>query len=161
MSRSWGRSGRDGQVEPTATLVALFAVCVGLGLYAGVLEDVRPGGVDRAVASTALDVVHERTSSGGIVDPRTIDRGTAAAATPSGYRLNVTLRVGERRWTVGPTPPSGVVQGVGPDDRQVADADGDADAHSGVDADTATRPVSVRLDPGSVQPGRLAVVIWR
>lgn len=152
--------GPNGQVEPTAALVALFAVCVGLSLYAGVLLDSLPGESERDVASTALDVVHDRVSTGGVVDPGSIGRATRVA--PAGYRLNATLGVGNRRWHVGPTPPEDVSEAhtnarSNVDTNAVADAKPIADTRT----DAATRPVSVRLEPGSVRPGRLTVVVWQ
>lgn len=165
MSRSWvssrgGFAGRDdgrhGQVEPTAALVAVFAVSVGVSLYAGVLLEARPSEVERDVAPTAVDVVHERTSTAGVVDPGALDRAPTAA--PEGYRLNATLRVGNRRWHVGPTTPA---DGDGSDD---ADTVGDGNANpadANTRTDVATRSVSVRLEPGSVRPGRLTVVVWQ
>lgn len=127
------RPSDEGQVEPTAALVAVFAVCVGVSLYAGVLHGALPGPGERAVAVQAVDRVHEETSTAGVVRPRKLDRALAAA--PAGHRLNATLTVGERRWRVGPAPPA--------------------------DADGATRRVSVRLGSASVRPGRLDVVVWK
>jgi len=122
-----------GQVEPTAALAAVFAVCVGVSLYAGVLHGALPGPGERAVATQAVDRVHEQASTAGVVRPGKLDRAPAAA--PAGHRLNATLTVGERRWRVGPAPPAA--------------------------ADGATRRVSVHLGPASVRPGRLGVVLWK
>lgn len=128
---------RDGgtdraQVEPVAALVAVFAVCVGLALYAGVLSSVVPA-TDRDLAAPTLDRVHDRLSTGGVAVPGRLD--LASAAGPAGYELNVSLTADDEDWSVGPTPPVGA-------------------------ADTASRTTGVRVAPGRVAPGRLRVVIW-
>jgi len=128
MSRS---SARRGSVEPIAAIAALFAVTAGLGLYAGVLDDVRPTS-DRDVATPTLDRVHERASDLTVVDPDAID--AARRAGPDGYRVNVTMWTDSRRWTAGPVPPAR--------------------------ADRASRSVSVRLAPGRLRAGRLRVEVW-
>jgi hypothetical protein len=130
-------SGDDGdpgraQVEPLAALAAVFAVCVGLTLYAGVLSSVTPG-TSRDLAEPTLDRVHDRLSTGGVGVPARLD--TAAHAGPDGYDLNVSLTADDRRWTLGPSPPPGV-------------------------ADTASRSTGVRVAAGRVRPGRLRVVVW-
>jgi hypothetical protein len=55
-------------------------------------------------------------------------------AGPTGYEVNLTLSVVDRRWTAGPPAPAA--------------------------ADVATRSASVRLRPGRVRPGRLRVGVW-
>lgn len=129
MSRS---SPRKGQVEPTAALAALFAVCAGVGLYAGVLGGaVAPA--ERDLAEPTLERVHDATSDGGVVAPDALPAGRAAG--PEGHELNVTLAAGDRAWTAGPPPPPA--------------------------ADRAARPASVRTAPGRIEPGRLRVAVWR
>ncbi|WP_318566848.1 DUF7285 family protein [Salinigranum marinum] len=123
---------RRAQVEPLAALAALFAVCVGLSVYALVLADAgRP--TDRGLAEPALAAVDDAVSVSGVAHPARLDR--AVDARPSGTRLNVTLTTDSRAWAVGPTP--------------------------AVHGDRATRRVSVRLGPGRVRVGRLRVVVWR
>lgn len=130
MSRWSGR----GQVEPLPALVAVGAVGLGLSLYAGVLGTqlaITPG----PDAQGALDAVHDHAARDGVVDPDAL----GSAPTPDGRRLNATLTAGERRWTVGPTPPPS--EAPEPGARTV-------------------RPTSVRFGPGDVRPGRLRVVVW-
>ncbi|MFB6080168.1 MAG: hypothetical protein ABEJ81_04135 [Haloferacaceae archaeon] len=130
MSRS---SARRGQVEPTVALAAVFAVVVGIALYAGVLAGAMPGARDRNLAAPAAERIHDELApTADIVVPDRIDR--AAVAAPDGYRVNVTVRVATRRWTTGPTAPP--------------------------TADVATRRTSVRLGPGRVRPGTLRVEVW-
>lgn len=126
-------SGRA-QVEPLAALAAVFAVGVGLALYAGVLDATLPGLTpDRAVAPTAADQVTTEASSFGAVDPPL--SGAVDAATPTGYELNATLRAANRTWSGGPpSPPT---------------------------AECERRNVGVRVAPGRVRPGRLEVCAWR
>ncbi|MBV0901473.1 DUF7285 family protein [Haloarcula salina] len=131
MSRSSGRA----TTEPLAALVAVFAVGVGLSLYAGVLDEAfGTMNQDRSVAAPTADAVEQRLSSAGIVDPARTN--AALDAVPAGYRGNVTVTVDDGgRWSTGPTPPSG--------------------------ADSDTRTVSVRMAPGTVRRGRLRVRVWR
>ena len=120
------------QVEPLAALAAVFAVCVGLALYAGVLSSVTPG-TSRDLADPTLDRAHDRLSTGGVAVPERLD--AAQAVGPDGYGLNASLSADDRQWGVGPTPPPGVT-------------------------DTASRSAGVRVAPGRVVPGRLRVVVW-
>jgi hypothetical protein len=127
------RSSDRGAVEPIAALVAVFAVSVGLALYAGVVEDAlaTAGGTQNRAAPTA-DAVERRLASAGVVHPERIEN--ASLAIPAGYEGNVTLRTGST-WTTGPTPPPR--------------------------ADTATRLVSVRVGLGTIERGSLSVRVWR
>lgn len=125
------RSSARGQVEPTAALVVLLAVCGAVSTYATVL-----GGAgyeaERDVAVPTLDRVVDRLATGGVADPA--QRRRARHAGPAGYRVNVTLAAAGRRWHAGPSPAE--------------------------DADTATRTLGVRLAPGRVRPGRVRVEVW-
>lgn len=127
------RSSDSGATEPLAALVAVFAVSVGLAVYAGVLDDAF-GRIDdeRNWATPTGDTVEKRLSKAGVVDPERM--GEALDAVPTGYRGNVTVTA-DTRWCVGPVPPS--------------------------NPDTDTRTVSVRLGPGAVRRGTLTVRVWR
>jgi hypothetical protein len=128
---SW--SGR-GQVEPLAALAAVFAVAVGLALYAGALEVTLPRLFpDREVAPAAADRLVAEASSFGALDPPL--SGAVDAAAPTGYELNATLRAANRTWSAGPPRPP------------TAECD--------------RRDVGVRVAPGRVRPGRLEVCTWR
>lgn len=120
------------QVEPLAALAAVFAVCVGLALYAGVLSSVTPES-SRDLAEPTLDRVHDRLSTGGVAVPDRLD--SARAGGPEGYDLNLSLTADDDQWTVGPTPPPSA-------------------------GDSASRSTGVRVAPGRVHPGRLRVVVW-
>jgi hypothetical protein len=130
MSRSSGR----GQVEPTAALVVVLAVCAAVSTYATAL-----GGAgyetERDVAAPTLDRVVDRLAVGGVAEPRRRER--ARRAGPMGYRLNITLATAGQRWYAGPTPP---------DHR--------------ADRDTTARAIGIRLAPGRVRPGRVRVEVW-
>ena len=132
MRRSSGR----GQVEPTVALAAVFAVCVGLSLYAGVVgdvvSDVRSPGSD-GIARQSADAVGDAARSSGAVVPEKL--AGALDAGPSGHRLNATLRAADRRWTAGPTPPAR--------------------------ATTARLRVAARVAPADVAPATLRVEVWR
>lgn len=126
MSRSSDRAA----VEPLAALVAVFAVSVGLTLYAGVLDDAVETTEPNRAPATA-DAVSERLTTVGVADPGRVDDSLDAA--PSGHTVNVTL-VADQRWAAGPSPPP--------------------------TADTGVRPVSVRVAPGDVAGGQLRVSVW-
>ncbi|WP_224332499.1 DUF7285 family protein [Haloprofundus halobius] len=136
-ARLAGRESRA-QTEPTTALVAVFAVVVALSLYAVTFEEAVPTG-ERAISETTLERASAEITDGGVADPTALGRARDAA--PAGYRLNLSLAVGERRWTVGSVDPANV------------DGEGAADR--------ASRRLSVRLAPGVVRPGHLRVAVWR
>lgn len=129
------RLGRA-QTTPIVALVALFAVCAGVSLYATTLGTVMPTETENALADPTLDRVYDATSDGGAVSPVALSRAEGVA--PDGYRLAVAVTIEEGRWTDGSRPP--------PDDDGV---------------DTASRPVAVAMADGSVTWGRLRVWVWR
>jgi hypothetical protein len=129
MSRS---SARRGQVEPVAAIVAVFALGVGLTVYAGAVDDALPGTEPRNVAQPTLSTVEDTVETAGVVQTDRLDR--VASAGPAGRRLNVTLTAGDRRWTRGPSAPES--------------------------AQRASTRVSVGLGSGRVQSGRLTVRVW-
>jgi hypothetical protein len=132
------RSSARGQVEPTAALVVLLAVCAAVSTYATVLNGAGHE-AEREVAAPTLDRVVDRVAVGGVAEPSR--RRRAQRAGPAGYRLNVTLAAAGRRWHAGPKRP-------GPG------------AAAGTDTDAATRTLGVRLAPGRIRPGRVRVVVW-
>jgi len=127
-------SGRRGQVEPLAAIVAVVAVGAGLTVYAGALDGHLPGTGQQNVAGPALDRLVDTATDSGSVDPRELGAARTDAV-PDGYRLNATLTTGEQQWEIGPNAPAS--------------------------AQAATEQVSVRLAPGRVRPGRLTVRVWR
>jgi len=130
------RSSARGQVEPTAALVVLLAVCAAVSTYATGLVGAGHEG-ERNVATPTLDRVVDQLTVGGVADPTRLRR--ARRATPRGYRLNVTVAVAGKRWHAGPRPPT---------------------KWTGADMDTATRSLSIQLAPGRVRPGRIRVEVW-
>jgi hypothetical protein len=126
-------SGRRAQVEPFAAIVAVFAVGVGLTVYAGALDASVPATPNRDVARPTIDRVSDRLGHGGVLDPQRLENATEVA--PTGYRLNATLTAAGQRWQVGPAPPAA--------------------------ADTTSERVSVQLAPGQVRPGLLEVRVWQ
>jgi len=129
VSRSSGRA----QVEPVAALVAVAVVSLAVGLYTGVLDSALPGQQKRHVPETALSAVEDHVAPAGVVRSRLVSE--APDSGPTGYRTNVTVTAGERRWTAGPVPPR--------------------------TAGNATGRVSVRTAPARVVAGRLRVAVWR
>ncbi|MFC4358751.1 hypothetical protein ACFO0N_12440 [Halobium salinum] len=143
-SRRSGYPGDRAQAEPTVALAAVFAVAVGVSLYAGVLGDVVPDR-ERDLSEPTLRRVFDRVTAGGVASPPRLSEALAgdpesgrggSQVGPSGYGVNATLRAGGERWSAGPTPPPGA------------------------DPDVTSRSVSVRLDPGTVRAGRLVVRVW-
>ncbi|WP_254838875.1 DUF7285 family protein [Natronomonas marina] len=129
MSSSWGRA----QTEPIAALAAVFALGVGLSLYAGAFDATAAELVtDREMAPHAADrLVAETTTFGAVVPP--LAEHTDAAS-PRGYRLNASLRTDEGTWTEGrPRAP---------------------------DPECVDRRVAVRVAPARVIPGLLEVCVW-
>lgn len=124
------------QTEPVAAIVAVFAVCIGLLTYSGVLGDVMPPS-ERTLGPTTLSTVRDEMSSNGVLLPDNLPVGRRS--NPAGYHLNFSLSVGSRKWHGGPSPPHN------PD----------------ASTETATTRVSVRIAPGDVRPGRLRVVVWK
>ncbi|MEF8799841.1 MAG: hypothetical protein V5A38_07555 [Halolamina sp.] len=139
-SHERGTGETRAQVSPTAALVAVVAIGIGLSLHVTVLASVAPT-PDQNVAGPTLDRVHDATTSAGVTDPDRL--GGAVGAAPDGYELKITLRGDNRSWTVGPTPP------------------GQAESGDYSNPETATRRVAVRTEPGTVAAGYLQVVIWR
>ena len=135
---SWStrETARRGQTTPIVALVALFAVCAGVSLYATTLVDVTPTGTGNALAEPTLDRVYDATSEGGVVSPVVLSRTERVA--PDGYRVAVAVTTENGRWTNGTRPPTGS-EGV----------------------DTAARPVAVSTGNGGVLWGRLRVWVWR
>lgn len=125
-------SGRRGQVEPLAALVAVLAVGAALALYADVLLATEPSRTDPGVADATLQQVAAAVGDGAVALPGRVPR--AVDAGPVGRSVNVTLSANGRTWMAGPAPPP--------------------------EAPNASRPASVRLRPGRVEPGRLRVVVW-
>jgi len=151
------RAGRHGAVEPTVALVAVFAVCAGMGLYAGVLDDaVAVAGSDRDRAGPAVDRLVDTVSIGGVADPDRLDG--AVAALPGERRCNAALVTAHKRWGAGPQSPWSRAAPDAPNSSTESSAA--AQSIEGGAVDVATRTVSVRLGPGRIVPGRLRVVVW-
>lgn len=128
------------QASPTAALVAVAAIGMGLSLHATVLSGVAPVS-DHEVAEPTLERAHDAVVTAGVADPERL--GSAAAAGPDGHHLRVTLRVDGRTWTAGPTPPNR------------------AESADEARTETADRRVAVRIGAGRVDAGLLRVEVWR
>lgn len=119
------------QTEPIAALVALFAVCAGLALYAGVAAEATPSAEPDA-AEPALERLSTVAVEDGAVDPEDLPDPDAIVA--GGREARITLEYGSAASYAGPEPPE--------------------------DAARASRPVAVRFEPGVRRPGRLIVEVW-
>jgi hypothetical protein len=137
VSADRGRSRRRGQVEPLAALAALFAVTVGLSLYAGALGMATPEPGREPAASNTLDTVAGAAAAPtGVVQPGRLDG--AVAAVPAQLRVKASLRFGAGTICAGPPLPD----------------------RTATDTERAARRVGVRRSPGQVAVGRLRVVVW-
>lgn len=96
------RSSARAYVEPIAALAAVFALGLGLTLYAGALDDRRTDG-DRRTAATVLDAVLGDATELGVVSPGRLRR----ADVPAGWSANLTVVTPAGRWTYGDPPPPG------------------------------------------------------
>jgi hypothetical protein len=120
------------QTEPIAALVAVLAIAIGLGLYAGVAADQR---VEED--GTDAEATMQRVSAGLLEDGVFADPGDRSLqperfARP-GERVRIELRWNGRLWTIGRRAPPG--------------------------ADAAWRPVTVQTADRRV-PGRMVVLVW-
>lgn len=127
-------SSARGQTEPLAALAAVFAVAIGLSLYAGVVDDALADPPDRDVAEPTLDRIERAIAPAGVAKPDRLD--DAVADGPDGYRLNASIVADGRRWSVGPAPPAANV-------------------------DSADTRLAVEVSAVDVEPGELRVVTWR
>ena len=127
----WSR--RRAETEPLVAIIAVFAVAVGLTTYAGLHGATIPDATERDVASPTLQQAYAALAPAGIVGP---DRLSLDALDgPEGYRIRISITTAGSEWHVGPDAPP--------------------------EANIASRPVTVRVAPGTNQPGRLRVAVWR
>lgn len=119
-----------GQVEPLAALVAVFAVCVGLSMYAFVATDALPED-ERSLAAPTLEQVESSTN--GSIRPSRMTTVVEQVG-PSGAAVALTLETRGHTWHFGPQAPS--------------------------NADQATTPASIRVKQGVVRTGTLTVEVW-
>jgi len=127
------------QTTPLVALIALFAVCTGLSLYATTLGAVTPDETANALAEPTLERVYDEISAGGVVSPVGLPRDGPSA--PDGYLVAVAVTTPDETWTNGRRPPE-----IG-------------SQHTPVDS--AERPVSVGTADGDVVWGTLRVWVWR
>lgn len=94
------RSSARGYIEPVAAIAAVFAVVLGLTVYASVdRPDHRP--TDRSVAGAVLEELRHQLQVDGVLAPARL----SDADVPTGWSVNVTLATPSGRWTRGPAPP--------------------------------------------------------
>ena len=151
MTRRERRRDR-GQTEPLAALAAVFAVGIGLALYAGFLAERYPGTEDRALEDGTLERAWHDVASDGIFHERTDDLERASGGLPDGY--NVYLEV-----TTGEVDDSETV------DELFVDADGSRRSETPdppAEARSASRPIGLEREdsPGAVRAGTLRVEVW-
>ncbi|MES3161352.1 MAG: hypothetical protein PPP55_07245 [Halorubrum sp.] len=125
-------------VEPTAALVAVFAVGIALGLYVGVLDDVTASSGGPGDADALLESTERELTVGGVVRPDRLEevRTDRVPAT-------IELRTASGTWRVA---------------SETAGVTGPTRADTRSDA-VAERRVTVRVGPGTNAPGTLRVVV--
>lgn len=153
-ARNAVRDRSRAQTEPIAALVAVLAVGVGLGLYAGVAADATPE-PRRSGAEPAMERLSAVAVTDGTVDPDAIPAPQTIAA--GGQRARITVAYDGRVRRYGPAPPSD--SRCSSDERSFARCPSLTSTPSD-DVDRATRPVAVRVRPGDRRPGRLVVEVW-
>lgn len=121
-----------GQAEPIAALVAVLAIAIGLGLYAGVAVEQSPRSSENA---TSAEATMQRITAGMLEDGVVHDDGLPDrfARPGDGVRVEIEWRGGGKT-IYGPEPPP--------------------------DADVATRPVSYRPLPGEQYTTTVTVWVW-
>jgi hypothetical protein len=92
------RSSARGATEPLAAIAALFAVGVGLTVFAGALP--APGEAKSVDPEAVLGEVRAAASTDGVLDPPAL----TTAVAPAGWRVNVTLETRAGRRSLGPEP---------------------------------------------------------
>lgn len=120
------------QTEPIAALVAVLAIAIGLGLYAGVAADhrIEEDGTD---AEATMQRVSAAVIEDGVFgDPGDRSLDSERFARP-GEAVRIEIRWEGNRWSIGRRAPPG--------------------------ADAAWRPVTVQTADRQV-PGRLVVRVW-
>ncbi len=126
-----GASRRRATTEPIAALAAVFAVCAGLTLYVTTFDATVPPDREANPAEAALTEIHDRATVMGTATP---DRFEQSANAVGDHRMNATLTVDDRQWSVGPPPSDG--------------------------RNEAVRDVPVETEGGDVRSGTLRVVTW-
>lgn len=136
---SWSRrEGREpagdrrAQTEPIAALVAVLAIAIGLGIYAGVAADHRTEEDGTDAEATMQRVSATVLNDGVFADPGDRSLDPERFARP-GERVRIEIRWEGSRWTIGRRAPPGT--------------------------DAAWRPVTVQTADRQV-PGRLTVRVW-
>lgn len=124
------------QTEPLVALIAVVLVVIGVGLYAGALEDAQTLAGDRNPAATTLERALVSLTPGTVVRPVKLNKELLAELGPSARSVRVVIVAGTQKWALGKQPP---------------DHGSPANAQ---------RAVAVRVGPDAVRLGRVRVVIW-
>lgn len=137
------------QTEPLAALVAVFAVCLAVSVYAGFLTGLLPElGSDRELAEATGERVWESLREDGVypADSATIELPDGTL--PAGRAVSINVTVPDEQGHV-ETVAEGRFGGSGT-----------TTGKPGPDAETFSRPIPVKRGPGDVRPGMLTVVVW-
>lgn len=161
MSRS-PISDRRAQTEPLAALVAVSAMAIGLAIYGGYLNDVLYGTDQRSVEDPTSERIREMIETNGVFDPSDggLEQRIDGDRLPQGFHVyvNITVVNDDGRTVVIDDPDGGDAEAYfGPDGEPAASPDVDLPS----DATIASRPISIRREPGIVVGGTVNVVVWQ
>lgn len=142
-----------GQTEPLAALVAVSAVAIGIGLYAGYVAGVLPGATGDTVEEPTIQRAWSEIQDDGLyhasdkplqdIDEEAIPRGETVYLEVTTANEDAEMVTVERALY----DEAGEQVSLGPD---VPPEHGQA----------VTRPIPVRTSPGDVRAGTLRVVVW-
>lgn len=133
-----------------------MAVCLAVGLYAGVVADAFPASEERRVEGATLDRVYQdvatdgtiRASDDGVADAlRTALARVDDAVVPAGYAVSISLSTASGGSTVR--------------ESIAIDSSGSPVTTVPERARAESRPVAIGHGPGDVRGGRLRIEVWR
>lgn len=139
------------QSEPLAALIAVATVCLVVSLYVATFSDVTAqSGSERQLAEPTADSVWQDIRTESVFGAETeLTETVERSSLPEGYAVAAEVttvhddgtikRVGDARFDA-----SGIPKAVTPPE----------------DTETHSRPISVRVQPGDVRPGKLVVEVW-
>ncbi|MFC4541501.1 archaellin/type IV pilin N-terminal domain-containing protein [Halosolutus amylolyticus] len=162
------------QTEPIAALIAVMAVVVGVGVYAVYAGNALPGGTDRGVEETTIDLVWKdiEDEDRGVFPAYEYESDTDAKMRDAidreslPYGKNVYIEI----WAYDDGEPTVFAaahfdsDGDSLGDQQITSSEADfgppREAGEPDDTGIATRPISIEVEPADVRGGTLHVEVW-
>lgn len=142
-----------GQTEPLAALVAVSAVAIGIGLYAGYIAGVLPGASGDTVEEPTIQRAWSEIQEDGLYheNDRPL-RNMDERAIPRGETVFLEVSTAEDD-----AEPVIVEQALYAPNGTYVQPGSDVPPEHGREV---TRPIPVRTGPGDVRAGTLRVVVW-